>query len=71
MELNKKCMLYISMITVCIAILVSTLFVLPTVYAEVGREFSQPKPLNSLVLIGVFLFMALYSLESHKINAEE
>lgn len=68
--MNKKCWFYMIMIVVCVATLANTIFVMPTLFQEVGRVYSPPTTLNSLLLVGFFLFLTLYGLERHKLNCK-
>lgn len=60
--MSKSCIAYLIVMTVCIAVLASNLFVMPTVMQVAGTEFTQPKTLNALLLMGVLISMVLYGL---------
>lgn len=54
-----------------IIVLISNIVVIPMVYGELGGEYSQPKAVNSLALVGFLGGGALYAIERHKGTKEE
>ncbi len=65
-KMNKKSWFYMIMFVLCCAVLVNNLVVLPATFAESGREFTQPRSLNALLLVGFLFFPILLGLERHK-----
>ena len=66
MKMNKKSWFYMIMFVTCIALLVNNLLVLPTAFAESGKEFVPPRSLNALLLVGFLFFPVLYGIERRK-----
>ena len=59
----KKSWFFLIMTLICLSILVNTFFVLPRVFETVGKEYLQPRVLNSLLLVRFLSFGVLYGLE--------
>ncbi len=54
---------YFHVFVIALSVGLSILFITPTMSQELGQEFTQPKPLNSLLAAGVFASMFGYVIE--------
>lgn len=71
MKLTKMAKVYLVVIILCFFGLAQTLFIQPKLAEFTDREFTPPRALNSLMLVGVIGSMVGYVIEMHYIKEQE